>query len=960
MKRLSLLLALATVLSAVSCSRYETVAGDPLDAKFYTLSNGMQLCMSVNKDEPLVRACVAVRVGAKDDPAGHTGLSHHLEHLLSKGTRLFGTTDYRKEAPLLARIDSLFEVYGSLEDPAQRAALFARIDAVNQEASRLGIPSEYARLMSAIGADKSDAYATEDLTCFMDEFPSNQVESWVRIQADRFMNSVFRDFLSELKEVCKEKNESLTNDSEKAMSALNAMLFPGHPYGTRTVIGTPEHLASPSLRAIRRHKDTYYVPNNMAICLSGDFDPDKMVEIIEKYFGAWKPGNDLPERGAPVFEPVVNRTQDVFGTEPEFVLMGWRTPGSAEWKDERAAIVASVLNNGLAGLLDIHVIQQQKVQEAHMANMDRVDAGMFLARGVPGSGQSLEEVQALLQAEIDKLKAGQFPEELLTAAKANFKLSRMKVLQSNTTRAALLMNAFSEGISWKEHVARVRRTYDVTKEDVVAWANTYLTPENMAVVCKRAGADPSVRLVKAPAMTPVASDRDRQSKFFAQIVSAETDPVEPSFVDFRKDMQVADCNGLTLLYKRNDRNDLAYFTLWFDSGSDADPLLPLATDYLHFLGTRDMSASDFAKNLYSLGYDWHINESPGTMTISLSGLGENLGKAHDLLESLLHEPQADEQMLAQLKANVLRSRAAAKKRRGACNNALSRYIMYGPEYIKATTLTNPQVSALTSEQLLGALREAVSCRHTILYYGPASLEEVKQMLASHRTEGLKPARKSFAAKVITSSPQVFVCPFDSREFSFTQYSNRGESLIVEQAPYIELFNEYFSAGMNSIVSRKLRESRTVAHSATVKLVRPSFSNDAYYLRAAVNSRYDKLRESVEGLSEILETIPESPEYVEMARNSILNRIRTTRVNGVAVLYYYLRMQELGLDIPREKIIYDKVSSLGIYDLLYTHESWVRNRTYHYAVLGNVRELDMGYLRTLGPVHVLTLEDIFGY
>ncbi len=961
MKRLFMLVALATALFVVSCKRYQTVTGDPLDAKIYTLSNGLQLYMSVNKDEPKVRGYVAVRVGAKDDPADNTGMANHLQHLLGKGTRLFGTTDYRKEGPLLARMDSLFDAYSATRDPAQRAALFARLDAVNQQASKLAIPNEYVRLMNLIGADNSDAYVTEDVTCFMEEFPSNQAENWLRIQADRFMNNVFRDVLSEQAAVVREKNEALTSDSDKAMTALNALLFPGHPYGTQTIIGAPEHLENPCGQALRRMKRIYYVPNNMAICLSGDLDPDRMVELVEKYFGAWQSNEELPERGMPAFEPVMNQTRDVWGPEPEFVLMGWRTPGCGERTDERASIVTSILNNGLAGLLDIHVIQQQRVLEAHMANMDKVDAGMFLARGVPKNGQTLEEVQAILQAEIDQLKAGDFPDELLMAAKANFKLSRMKVLLTNTTRAGLFMNAFCEGISWSEHLARIRRTFDITKEDVVAWANTYLTPENMAVVRKRSGVDPSVRLVNIPKMTPVVSNRDKQSKFYGQIAAVKTDPVEPSFVDFQKDMTVSDLNGLRLLYKRNDKNHLAYFSLWYDSGADADPLLPLATDYLHFLGTRDMSAADFARKFYSMGYEWHINESPGTMTISLSGLDENLGQAHDLLETLLHEPQANEEMLAQLKSNILRDRAAAKKRRGSCNNALARYVMYGPEYIKATTLTNPQLMAVTSERLLASLREAISHQHTILYYGPSTLEEVKQMLASHRTEGLKPVKKSFATKIVTTTPQVFVCQFDSREASFMQYSNRGESLIVEQAPYIELFNEYFNAGLHSVVSQKLRESpRAMVHGATVNLVRPSFSNDAYYLRAAVNTRYDKLRESVKGLSEILETVPESPEYLDMAKQSILNRISTSRVNGVAVLYYYLRMQDLGLDFPREKLIYDKVSTLGIYDLLYTHESWIRNRTYHYAVLGNVRELDMGYLRKLGHVQVLTQEEIFGY
>ena len=950
----------ALLLLPAGCSRYETTKGDPLDAKVYTLSNGMKLFMSVNKDEPRVRAYVAVRVGGKDDPADNTGLAHYLEHMLFKGTRLFGTQDYQAEAPLLARIDSLFEVYRTLEDPAEREALYARIDAVSYEASKLAIPNEYDKLMSIIGSDASNAYTTEDVTCYVEEFPSNQIENWARIQADRFMNCVFRGFHTELEAVYEEKNTTLTNDDEKAFDALNSMLFPGHPYGTQTVIGTQDHLKNPSIRAIRKQKDTYYVPNNMAICLSGDFDPDRMVEIIEKYFGVWNANPNLPKREIPQMQPIVRHTQEVLGNESDFVLIGWRTPALAQCKDERSAIASSVLNNGLAGLLDIHVLQQQKVLNAYMANFNRADAGMFIANGAPKQGQTLEEVRDILLAEVEKLKAGEFPEELVTAAKANFKLASLKVLQNNSTRAAQFVNAFVDGISWDQKVSRVVATFDVTKEDVVTWANEYLTPENMAVVYKRVGTDPSIKRIKAPKITPIVTNRDKQSNFLTQIAAAEVEPIEPRFVDFETDMQVLDFNGLQLLYKHNDRNDLAYFSLWYDAGSDADPYLPYATDYLHFLGTEDLSASDFAKQIYALAYDWHINESPATMTIAMSGLGEYLEPAHNLLESLLHHPKADEEALSRLKANILRRRAAAKRQMGACNNALSRYMMYGPAYIKATTLTNQQVMDMTSEQLLGSLRNAISKKHKILYYGPATVEELRQQLASHHTEGLLPAQKTYITKALTTTPEVFVCQYDSRQFNYLQYSNRGESLILEQAPYLELFNEYFGSGMNSIVFQEMRESRALAYSASAKLVGPSFSNDAYYLRAAINAQNDKLRQAVEAFEEIIETMPESPENMEIARSAILNRLRTNRVNGLAILYYYLRMEELGLHVPREKLIYDKMSQLSMYDLLYTHETWIRGRTYNYAILGDLKDMDMAFLRTLGPVHVLTQEDIFGY
>ena len=237
MKKLLLLAALAAV--AASCGpKYETVKGDPLGTKIYTLKNGLTVYMSVNKDEPRIQTLMPVRAGGKDDPADNTGLAHYLEHMMFKGTEQFGTQDYEAEKPLLASIDSLFEVYRTLTDPQARLDLYHQIDSISYEASKIAIPNEYDKLMSIIGSRGSNAYTSDDVTCYVEEIPSNQVENWAKIQADRFKNCVFRGFHTELEAVYEEKNMGLTDDTEKTFDALNSMLVPNHPYGTQTVIGT--------------------------------------------------------------------------------------------------------------------------------------------------------------------------------------------------------------------------------------------------------------------------------------------------------------------------------------------------------------------------------------------------------------------------------------------------------------------------------------------------------------------------------------------------------------------------------------------------------------------------------------------------------------------------------------------------------------------------------------------------
>ena len=163
-KFLCIAFAAAALLSLGACQRFETVAGDPLETQIYTLDNGLQVYMSVNKEEPRIQTYIAVKVGSKNDPSETTGLAHYFEHLMFKGTEQFGTTDYAAEKPMLDEIEQLFEVYRQTTDEAERAAIYHRIDSVSYEASKLAIPNEYDKLMAIIGADGTNAWTSSDET----------------------------------------------------------------------------------------------------------------------------------------------------------------------------------------------------------------------------------------------------------------------------------------------------------------------------------------------------------------------------------------------------------------------------------------------------------------------------------------------------------------------------------------------------------------------------------------------------------------------------------------------------------------------------------------------------------------------------------------------------------------------------------------------------------------------------
>ncbi len=960
MKRL-LIAALAVSLMAVSCNKYETVPNDPLGTKIYTLDNGMKVFMSVNKEQPRIQTYIAVKVGSKNDPSETTGLAHYFEHLMFKGSEHFGTMDYAAEKPLLDEIESLFEVYRKTTDPAEREAIYHRIDSISYEASKIAIPNEYDKLMSMIGADGTNAFTGADQTVYVEDIPSNQIDNWAKIQADRFRYGVIRGFHTELETIYEEKNMSLTQDSRKVWEAIDQALYPNHPYGKQTTLGSQEHLKNPSITNVKKYHDTYYVPNNIAVCVSGDFNPDEMVAALEKYFGDWKPNPEIPalefEPEQPITSPVV---KEVFGKEAENIALAWRLPGAADLKNAAIGeIASSILYNGQAGLIDLDVNQQQKALLMYAGASVQPDYGQFLMMARPKQGQTLDELREIALAEVAKLAAGEFDETLITATINNIKLSKMRQLEDNSNRAMAYVDAFINGISWKDAAREIERYESVTKDDVVAWAKEFIGEGNYAVVYKRQGVDTSEQKIAAPKITPIVTNRNAQSDFLKEIKETAVKPIEPVFVDFSKDMsrfQLAE--GVDVLYKKNDINDVFTLEFIYNTGTEDNPAIGLASDYLQYLGTADKSAEEIAARMYELACSFYFMAGANQTTVGLTGLSENMAEALSIVRELIDGAVGNDSILANLKADEFKSRANAKTNQRSCYSALSSYATYGPEFIKKTRLSNEAVAAITSDELLKLVRDVVANGCEVIYYGPMSEAQVKAAVPFEGSYQQLPER--YPAMLQTPAPKVLLAQYDAKQLYYTQYSNRGEKYDPASEPVRSLYNEYFGGGMNSIVFQEMREARGLAYSANARLRNPYSADGTFAFSAFIATQNDKMRQAIEAFDDIINNMPESEAAFAIAKDAIDSRIRTQRTTGAGVLRAYRSCRRMGIEEPTDKAVFEALPNLTLADVKATQEQWVKGRVYTYAILGDIKDLDVNFLKTLGPVETVSLEDIFGY
>ncbi|MBL8016417.1 MAG: insulinase family protein, partial [Ignavibacteria bacterium] len=465
---------------------YTTVEGDPMKTRMYTLDNGLKVFLTVYKDEPRIQTYIPVKTGSKNDPSDATGLAHYLEHMLFKGTDKFGTKDYSKEKPLVDEIIALYEKHRSTTDPKKRKEIYRQIDSVSGIAAKYAIANEYDKLMADLGASGTNAYTWVEQTVYTNDIPSNQLEKWIMVEAERFRNPVMRLFHTELEAVYEEKNISLDDDNDKAWDEMFLSLFPTHPYGTQTTIGTIEHLKNPSIKKVIEYYNARYIPNNMAIVLSGDLDPEKTIELIDKYWGS-KPSGTVPGFTPPVEKPITKPVvKNVYGPEAEYLLMGYRFPGANTRENDLITMVDMVLANSAAGLLDLNLNQSQKVLGSGSFIMTFKDYSAHMLSGNARNGQKLEEVKDLLLEQVEKVKSGDFPDWLPEAIINDLRLSELRGQESNRSRADQIVNAFVKDIPWEDQVARIDRLSKITKQDIVDFAKKNYG-DNYAIKYKRTG-----------------------------------------------------------------------------------------------------------------------------------------------------------------------------------------------------------------------------------------------------------------------------------------------------------------------------------------------------------------------------------------------------------------------------------------------------------------------------------------
>jgi len=940
---------------------YETVSNDPTGLRLYTLDNGLKVYLSQNKDEPTIQTFIPVRAGSNYDPKESTGLAHYLEHMVFKGTDKIATIDWEKEEQLIAEISDLYEKHKAEPDADKKRLIYRQIDSISYVASGYAVANEYDKMVSLLGASGTNAHTWYEETVYKNKIPANELDKWASLESERFGKLVLRLFHTELEAVYEEFNRGQDNDAWKANDEMMAALFPTHPYGQQSTIGTSEHLKNPSMVSINNYFNKYYVPNNMAVVLVGDIEFDKTIQKIDETFGKLE-FKEVEHPVLPKEEPLNGiSVREVLGPKNENVSVAFRTGGIGTDDEKYITLIDMILANSSAGLMDLNLNQKQLVQNATSSPFFQNDYGVLTFSGIPKADQSLDEVKDLMLEQAEKIKKGEFDDWMIDAVVNDLKLSETRRYENSTALASMYYNAFIHKQNWNDKVQFLDDLKKISKDELVAFANKFFT-DNYVVVYKRQGVDKDIAKVENPGITPIQINRGAESEYLKEFNKIESSELQPLFVDYKKEIQKEKLDsGIEMSYIKNKNNDLFNLNIIFDMGKDNDKKLTLAVGYLDYLGTDKYTAEELKKEFYKLGVNYSVNAGSDRSYITISGLQENIDKGLELLEHLMSNVEVDQESYDKYVLSILKSREDGKTQKG---NILSGGLMSFAQYGEDSRLRNiysvDELKNMDPSELIDILKDLENYKHRVFYYGK-DVEAAKVALDMYHKipETLKdyPAAKQY--EQLATGKNVYFADYDMVQSEMI-FIAKGQQFDPKKMALSTVFNSYFGSGFSSIVMQEIRESKGLAYAVSAGYLPSGKKQDYDRTYAYIGTQANKVPEAVEAMLGLLNDMPESEQQFITAKESALKQIAAKRITKSNIFWNYESLKRRGIDYDNREEMYKEIQNMTIDDVSKFFDNNIKGQDYSVSVIGNKKDMDMKALAKLGKVNEMDIDYLFNY
>ncbi|MEW6051042.1 MAG: pitrilysin family protein [Candidatus Zixiibacteriota bacterium] len=482
---------LPTVMLAAASLAFAQTGDIQLDVKKKVLSNGMRILVLENHAAPVFSTIIRFNTGSVDERPGITGTSHLLEHMLFKGTKIIGTSNYEAEAPIMKKIDSLAHLMYAEQarlasplnpqDSAKLKALKDQIAALQAEQKQYVIKDELWGTYLQVGGTGLNASTGNDGTQYYVSLPKNRLELWAFLESDRLANLVLREFYSERDVVMEERRLRTENDPRGIIDeALSATINWASPYSW-PVVGWMSDLQTVLREDVEAYFHSHYSPANAVAVVVGDVNADEVFSLCERYFGK------IPSQ--PVPPPVVTRDAPQKGerrVEIEYDAnptgyIAWRVPQVGHPDIAALDVAANILSNGRTSRF-YKAIREKRLgtTQASVSNSRYPDA--FYCSMTPFGDHTISEIEGAIYAEIDRLKTEKVTDWELERVRNQLDANFIRSLDANTGLAFRIANSEAVTGNWHLFLDYQDAMKKVTADDVMRVAKTYLTKSNRSVV----------------------------------------------------------------------------------------------------------------------------------------------------------------------------------------------------------------------------------------------------------------------------------------------------------------------------------------------------------------------------------------------------------------------------------------------------------------------------------------------
>ncbi len=455
----------------------------------FTLDNGLHFIVVERPVAPVASFVTFVDVGGVDEPAGHTGIAHIFEHMVFKGSKTVGTTNWEEEQAYIDKMDEAYrawlnEKYRTVPDDEKMEQYWADFEKYQEKANEYVVTGEFDDIISREGATGLNARTSYDFTDYFYSLPQNKAELWFSLESDRFQNPVFREFYEEKDVIREERRMGVDSDPfGRLREEFLSIVFTAHPYG-RSLIGWPSDITATTIRDTQQFFETYYTNDNFTFAIVGDVNPDEMRELAEIYFGGIESTHEAPS--VKTIEPGQRGERRFIieeDTQPIF-MAGYHAVSQSHEDYAALELLSSILSDGRTSRMYRTLVQDEELALAVQTVVGFPGSkypSLFVAFGLPNQGVSIDELEDAIFAELEKVKDGDITQQELDRAITNARANLVRSLNSNMGLAMRLARYHGQEGDWRRLFTRIDDLQNVTLEDLERVANQYLVKENRTV-----------------------------------------------------------------------------------------------------------------------------------------------------------------------------------------------------------------------------------------------------------------------------------------------------------------------------------------------------------------------------------------------------------------------------------------------------------------------------------------------